>query len=273
MANAHVQYEARQVKGEVTTDELGEFVLAGLRPREYLLKISKTGYTMTVEYITAASGTHADMDFKLWKGKPRGIRMVPLDVAWSGFAVLRIRSSGEMSVDGRTLATQDDWERFLTVNGPRIETLIIKADRDTKWGVVNDAMNSVRKVRRHISVIREEPARAVEIRLPTGRNTARLVSSTGPRDSIIRVANPESPGQFGVVILNDRLVNMALLRDRLKNRPEGWTGVLIVQCSSDIPHEQIYQIADAANLAGIKRIEVSSVLDFGQILALPLTNN
>ena len=267
VANARVQYEARGVKAEVTTDEVGDFVIAGLRPGEYILRVSKTGYAKPVyEYVTAAAGAHAYMDFKMWKEDPSAPRTTtPLDIAWSGFAVLRIHSSGEMSVDGRAVATLDDWERFLTVNGPRIETLIIKADRDIKWGVVNDAMNRVRRARRalipptmfvqfHISVIKQEPARAIEVSLPSGRSSVKQI------DSIIRVGNPESPGQFGVVILNDWLINMVLLRDRLKNRPEGWTDILIIQSSPDVPHEQIYQIADAANRAGIKRIEFSAVI-------------
>lgn len=53
---------------------------------------------------------------------------------------LYISARGEISVDNKLMRDMDELELFLASNANRIETLLIKADRKAKHGLVIDAM-------------------------------------------------------------------------------------------------------------------------------------
>jgi biopolymer transport protein ExbD len=72
---------------------------------------------------------------------------------------LYISATGQMSIDDRIMPTMDDLEEFLAINETKIGTLIIKADKNAKHGVVIDAMERAkRRAIENIAIaIREGP--------------------------------------------------------------------------------------------------------------------
>jgi len=58
---------------------------------------------------------------------------------------LNISADGQMAVDDQVMASLDDLSVFLNKNQTRIKTLIIKADRNAKHGVVIDAMERAKQ--------------------------------------------------------------------------------------------------------------------------------
>jgi len=58
---------------------------------------------------------------------------------------LNISASGQMAIDDRIMPTLDDLEEFLAINEQKIDTLIIKAHKNTAHGVVIDAMERAKR--------------------------------------------------------------------------------------------------------------------------------
>jgi biopolymer transport protein ExbD len=58
---------------------------------------------------------------------------------------LNISSAGQISLDDRIMPTLDDLEEILAVNETKIDTLIIKADKNARHGVVIDAMERAKR--------------------------------------------------------------------------------------------------------------------------------
>jgi biopolymer transport protein ExbD len=58
---------------------------------------------------------------------------------------LNISAAGEISLDDRIMPTLDDLEEILAVNETKIETLIIKADKGSRHGIVIDTMERAKR--------------------------------------------------------------------------------------------------------------------------------
>jgi biopolymer transport protein ExbD len=58
---------------------------------------------------------------------------------------LNISSAGQIALDDRIMPTLDDLEEVLAINETKIETLIIKADKDARHGVVIDTMERAKR--------------------------------------------------------------------------------------------------------------------------------
>ena len=58
---------------------------------------------------------------------------------------LNISAAGQIALDDRVLPTLDDLEEILAINETKIETLIIKADRSSRHGVVIDCMERAKR--------------------------------------------------------------------------------------------------------------------------------
>jgi len=58
---------------------------------------------------------------------------------------LHISASGQMAIDDRIMPTLDDLEEFLAINEQKLDTLIIKADKNAKHGIVIDAMERAKR--------------------------------------------------------------------------------------------------------------------------------
>jgi biopolymer transport protein ExbD len=58
---------------------------------------------------------------------------------------LYISAAGQFSMDDRVMPTLDDLEETLAINETKIETLIIKADKNARHGVVIDTMERAKR--------------------------------------------------------------------------------------------------------------------------------
>jgi len=58
---------------------------------------------------------------------------------------LYISADGQISIDDRPMLTLDDLEEFLAINEQKIATLIIKADKRSKHGIVIDCMERAKR--------------------------------------------------------------------------------------------------------------------------------
>lgn len=58
---------------------------------------------------------------------------------------LYISAAGQISLDDRIMPTLDDLEEVLAINENKIETLIIKADKNARHGVVIDVMERAKR--------------------------------------------------------------------------------------------------------------------------------
>ena len=58
---------------------------------------------------------------------------------------LYISMDGQLAIDDQPLSGLDELSRFLNQNANRIETLIIKADKNAKHGIVIDAMERAKQ--------------------------------------------------------------------------------------------------------------------------------
>jgi len=58
---------------------------------------------------------------------------------------LYISRAGQMAIDDRIMPTLDDLEEFLAINEQKINTLIIKADKNARHGIVIDAMKRAKQ--------------------------------------------------------------------------------------------------------------------------------
>lgn len=71
---------------------------------------------------------------------------------------------------------------------------------------------------------------------------------------ILQIASPEEGSDYGVMVLNREIVEMADLYDRFINALDKAKDTLIIQAARDVPHEQIVQIMDIAKKANIDKI-------------------
>lgn len=58
---------------------------------------------------------------------------------------LYISAAGQISLDDRIIPTLDDLEEVLAINESKIDTLIIKADKNSRHGVVIDVMERAKR--------------------------------------------------------------------------------------------------------------------------------
>ena len=58
---------------------------------------------------------------------------------------LNISADGQLAIDDRLIPSLDDLEEFLAINEQKIETLIIKADRNSRHGIVIDCMERAKR--------------------------------------------------------------------------------------------------------------------------------
>jgi biopolymer transport protein ExbD len=58
---------------------------------------------------------------------------------------LYVSAAGQISLDDRIMPTLDDLEEVLAINETKIETLIIKADKSARHGVVIDCMERAKR--------------------------------------------------------------------------------------------------------------------------------
>ena len=300
VVDARVKYSGQDREGEVMTNEASDYEIVGLPPGEYNVSVSKKGFEGGWgEYVTVIPGGEAVYyDFELWKiaiswpwsKKDKASRFVP-SIVYGGvpfnsqsLAILQIGSSGEMSIEGRTMPTLDDWEEFLVINGLRIETLIIKAHRDAKYSAVVDVMRRAKRVQmitKHwaqepwrasgrrflLSMLGEEPAPVVKvwllpdlvIRSGWQRVMMKFPESETlkewwppPDGSIIRIADPVGSKRLGVMKLNDEIVDVTQLLDRLQNARVEQRMALWIQPGPDVRYEQVYRTAKIAEQAEIR---------------------
>jgi biopolymer transport protein ExbD len=71
---------------------------------------------------------------------------------------------------------------------------------------------------------------------------------------IIRVINPEETEKYGIMILNDEIVDFQDLPGKFQNVPNESKRMLIIQSERDVLHEQIVMIADVAKRTGVREI-------------------
>jgi biopolymer transport protein ExbD len=58
---------------------------------------------------------------------------------------LHISAGGQIAIDDRIMPTLDDLEEYLAINEHKIETLIIKADKNAVHGLVIDCMERAKR--------------------------------------------------------------------------------------------------------------------------------
>ena len=292
MGNARVQYvgSGSDNRGEVMTDETGDFEIVGLQPGRYILNVNKTGYVRRhgiPATVVANNDSVVEIKMLARSTRPQNTTSIisnflNLEGDRLDSTFLQIRSSGAMSIGGKTTQTLDDLEEFLAINETRIDVLIIQADKDTKHGIIIDAMERAKRRRiEHlaISVFGEEISPPIRVKLPPRIRTAikprirpeigqirpetgirlrpeirRLRPEISQKALILRIANPGDSKRFGTVILNDEIVDIKKLTGKFQNAPAELKNTLMIQSERDVRHEQVYQIVGAAKRAGIDNI-------------------
>lgn len=84
-------------------------------------------------------------------------------------------------------------------------------------------------------------------------------TSTKPKGLILRIASPEAGDPYGVMVLNEDIVDMKELYGRFINAPASAKNMLIIQSARDVLHKQIVRIMDLAKRAGIDKIGFAMV--------------
>lgn len=264
VGNARVQYigSGADNRGEVITDETGDFEIAGLRPGQYTLNVSKTGYAKSRRIsatVAANNDSVVEIEMLARSTLPR-IAISTISTLLNlldnlvDSTFLQIRSSGAMSLGGRTIPTLDDLEDFLAILEERIDVLIIQADKDTKHGIVIDAMERAkrRRIELALSVLGEEISPPIRVELPPQ-------SRLSQRALVLRIANPLGSERFSIMVLGQYIVSMEGLPSEFQKAPAELKKILIIQSGRDVRHEQIYQIVEMAKRLGIDTIDFAMV--------------
>jgi biopolymer transport protein ExbD len=84
-------------------------------------------------------------------------------------------------------------------------------------------------------------------------------SSTKPKGLILRIASPEGGNPYGVMVLNEDIVEMSDLYGRFINATPVQRDMLVIQSARDAIHRQIVEIMDLAKRANIKKIGFAMV--------------
>jgi biopolymer transport protein ExbD len=84
-------------------------------------------------------------------------------------------------------------------------------------------------------------------------------SSTKPKGLILRIASPEGGNPYGVMVLNEDIVEMDDLYGRFINATPVQRDMLVIQSARDALHRQIVEIMDLAKRANIKKIGFAMV--------------
>jgi len=99
------------------------------------------------------------------------------------------------------------------------------------------------------------PMPGIRVKLPPpGTPTA-----SKPKGLILRIASPEGGNPYGVMVLNDEIVEMNDLYGRFINATSTQKQMLIIQSARDALHKQIVQIMDLAKRANIDKIGFAMV--------------
>lgn len=99
------------------------------------------------------------------------------------------------------------------------------------------------------------PQPGIRVKLPPpGQPTAEK-----PKGLIVRIANPESGQEWGIMVLNDEIVTMDNLLGKFQNATIEQKSMLIIQAERDVTHEQIVRIMDLAKQSGISDIGFAMV--------------
>jgi biopolymer transport protein ExbD len=94
------------------------------------------------------------------------------------------------------------------------------------------------------------PMPGIRVKLPPpGRP-----SSTKPKGLVLRIADPEAGNPYGMMILNDEVVDMPTLYARFIEAPQTAKNMLIIQSGRNVLHQQIVEVMDLAKRAGIDKI-------------------
>lgn len=84
-------------------------------------------------------------------------------------------------------------------------------------------------------------------------------SATKPKGLILRIASPEGGDFYGVMVLNDDIVEMGSLYGYFISASATAKKMLVVQAQRDVLHRQIVQIMDLAKRANIDKIGFAMV--------------
>ncbi|HEX29222.1 TPA: biopolymer transporter ExbD [Candidatus Poribacteria bacterium] len=99
------------------------------------------------------------------------------------------------------------------------------------------------------------PMPGIRVKLPPpGRP-----SSTKPKGLVLRIADPEPGNPYGLMILNDQVVDMPTLFQRFIEAPATMKKMLIIQSGRQVLHQQIVEVMDLAKRAGIDKIGFAMV--------------
>lgn len=84
-------------------------------------------------------------------------------------------------------------------------------------------------------------------------------TSTKPKGLILRIASPEGGSPYGIMVLNEDIVEMSDLYGRFINAPSTAKDMLVIQSARDVLHRQIVTIMDLAKRANIDKIGFAMV--------------
>jgi len=65
--------------------------------------------------------------------------------------------------------------------------------------------------------------------------------------------------EYGMMILNDEIVNMPSLFAKFQSMPEDFKDTLVIQADREVLHEQIVKVIDLAKRVGVKKIAFAKV--------------
>jgi len=147
------------VENTVETDEAGNYEIIGAKFGQYVLKARKEGFQNKKLTAILYIGTYRIRNIQMLKKgeKPPKIRtlsppfavVLPHSKYFEEFQVSRffayVSKTGAIAVDDEIMPSLDDLETYLSVNQADIDTLVIKADKEAKHGVVIDVMERAKR--------------------------------------------------------------------------------------------------------------------------------
>jgi len=84
-------------------------------------------------------------------------------------------------------------------------------------------------------------------------------SASKPKGLILRIASPEGGNPYGIMVLNDDIIEMDTLYGYFIDASATAKEMLIMQAARDVLHKQIVQIMDLAKRANIDKIGFAMV--------------
>jgi len=175
IVQARMEYLGPNTSGTVETDDAGRYKIRVEKHGQYLLRAIKNGYKKKEYTVLGYTMRVKIRDFQLiGKGeKAPELKALPppfkIEIPTSKFIeelqvkrfIVYIDAKGRMSVDDKIIPTLDALRKYLTMNEEEIDfTLIIKADKRTKYGVVMDVINQAKVLNIEGIAFAVEPVKA-----------------------------------------------------------------------------------------------------------------